>query len=467
MTNPGPAIAALTLTVLPVAIAIAGPAPKPPMRQYDTPFYIIHTDLDIEGVREAAVRMTAMAREYSRRTAGFSGAIRRKLPFFLYRNTTDYYAAGGMPGSAGLYKGDKLMAVAGKKTSSRTWHVVQHEGFHQFAHSVIRGKIPVWVNEGLAEYFGEAIYTGDGFVTGIIPPYRLRRLKRLIEAGDVKNVREMMQMSYKQWVGDLAITNYDMAWSMVHFLVHGDDGKYVKALGAFINDISVSRMRYEQAWAKNFGRDLDAFQKRYIAWWLARGDTPTEDLYNQAAAAIVTSFYARAVGQRKTFDDASEFLAAAESGSLKPNMKDYLPPALLKSALPRARRMGKWAIEERSRLTPLLVCTLPDGRRMEGAFLFRKGIVASVDVKLKDKPKETPDQAPTTRPRTQPTTRPAAPEAKPIAEAVTLARAYLAMGRRDKAAAILRKTLAEDPASPHAAEAKALLAGIAAPSPTP
>ena len=33
---------------------------------------------------------------------------------------------------------------------SRTWHVVQHEGFHQFVFAVIRGEIPTWVNEGLA-----------------------------------------------------------------------------------------------------------------------------------------------------------------------------------------------------------------------------------------------------------------------------------------------------------------------------
>ena len=52
------------------------------------------------------------------------------------------------------------MAFAGEHITAYTWHTVQHEGFHQFAHAVIGGDIPTWLNEGLAEYFGEALFTG-------------------------------------------------------------------------------------------------------------------------------------------------------------------------------------------------------------------------------------------------------------------------------------------------------------------
>ena len=66
-----------------------------------------------------------------------------------------------------------------QKMDARTWHTVQHEGFHQFAHVVIRGDLPIWVNEGLAEYFGEAVFTGDGFVSGVIPPTAMTGIRRL------------------------------------------------------------------------------------------------------------------------------------------------------------------------------------------------------------------------------------------------------------------------------------------------
>lgn len=231
------------------------------MKAYETPYYIIHTDLDLEGTREAAVRMTATAEEYHRRTKGFAGKIRRKLPFYLFRHAKDYYAAGGMPGNAGVFDGKKLMAIAGEDTSQQTWHIIQHEAFHQFAASVIRGDIPVWVNEGLAEYFGQGIFTGDGFMVGVVPPGRLQRLKAGINGNQLKPLGKFMQMSYKQWSDEFTDANYDQAWSMIHFLVHADDGKYVKALAAFMNDIGVRRMPYELAWEKNFGKNIAAFQK--------------------------------------------------------------------------------------------------------------------------------------------------------------------------------------------------------------
>ena len=51
------------------------PGPGAKMQEYRTRYYVIHTDLDIDAVREAAVRMTSMAEEYHHRTQGFSGVI--------------------------------------------------------------------------------------------------------------------------------------------------------------------------------------------------------------------------------------------------------------------------------------------------------------------------------------------------------------------------------------------------------
>jgi len=72
---------------------------------------------------------------------------------------------------------------------------VQHEGFQQFIHAAGGGHIPIWINEGLAEYFGEALFTGDGYVVGLIPPQRLARGKQRIQQGQFKSLRKMMLMS--------------------------------------------------------------------------------------------------------------------------------------------------------------------------------------------------------------------------------------------------------------------------------
>jgi len=435
------------------------------MKIFETRYYFIHTDLAPAGAREAAVRMTAMAEEYHRRTRGFGGAIRHKLPFHLFRKAEDYYAAGGLRGSAGLYTGSKLLAIAGERTSPRTWRVVQHEGFHQFVHHVIRGQIPVWVNEGLAEYFGEAVFTGDGFVVGVVPPGRLRRLKSRIEGGKLKSVREMMRMSYRQWREQLAGGNYDQAWSMVHFLVHADDGRYVRALNAFLAAVS-GGMRYENAWVKHFGRDIEGFEKRWREHWLGAPAEPTRELYQKAVVATLTSFFARCVARRQRYATAEAFLDAAEDGKVTCDLSDYLPPALLAANLPRARRLGTWTIDTPPAGLPRLVCRTGDGRRLVGRFRLRGGKVDRVTVEVKgpaDEAAEPVAAPPASHPA--PATAPLrAPAADPVGRAIALARAYAASGRKDKARQVLAAALKDHPGSPRVPEARKMLRHMGPPT---
>src|SRR3712207_464689 len=76
---------------------------KKMLPKYEGRYYIIHTDLTDDDLKEAELRMSRMAEEYHERTKGFAGDIRSKLPFYLYRNEQDYYAAGGTRDSAGFF----------------------------------------------------------------------------------------------------------------------------------------------------------------------------------------------------------------------------------------------------------------------------------------------------------------------------------------------------------------------------
>jgi len=391
-------LAALTLSLKAPAADPAG-APINGMKKYESRYYLIHTDLDPDDAREAYVRMDAMAEEYHRRTKGFGRTIRRKLPFYLFRTREDYYLAGGKIGSAGMFvvhpRESKLMAFAGKKLSPYTWHVIQHEAFHQFAFAAISHRLPVWVNEGLAEYFGHGIFTGDDFITGVVPPGRLERLKGALKAEKLKPFSKMMSLSHFEWSVGMSMYNYDQAWSMIHFLVHGEEGKYVKPLSTFISNISRGSP-YEKAWIRSFGRDIDGFEKKYRQWWLAQGKNPSADVYARVAASTMNSFFARSCSQQQRFESADAFFKSARAGKLKCHKLDWLPPGLLAQHLPQAARLGKWVIETPPRKLPQLVCQLEDGRKLVGTFAVRGGRVRRVSVKLV--PKEPRKQPPSTRP---------------------------------------------------------------------
>jgi hypothetical protein len=388
-------VLALTLFVLAVSIPPAQAA-RPArstdvpsgLQEYQSPYYDVYSDLEPERVQEAILRMTRMAEEYHERTKEFSGVIRQKFPFYLFRSPADYYAAGGMAGSAGVFMvsgGEaKLMAIAGEKNTGFTWHVVQHEGFHQFAHAVIGGQLPVWLNEGLAEYFGEGIYTGDGMVTGVVPPSRCKRIQDSINNKRFKSIRSMMLLSHEQWNMEMAGANYDMAWSMTHFLAHGDGGKYQAAFSQFVRDLGRNRP-WDRAWEANFG-SAEGFEKKWSDWWLAQDPMVTRDLYVKAAVSTMTSYLGRASTQKQTFDNLEEFTRVAKDGGIKIAQEDWLPPTLITSMLDLKDKLGKDVSYElgKDAKTPQVIASLADGTRVVASYnkLVKAGparIIVSID----------------------------------------------------------------------------------------
>ena len=343
------------------------------LKRYDTPYYEIHSDLEPERVKEAALRMTRMAEEYRERTAEFSGQIRKRFPFLLFKTAQDYYSAGAPPGSAGvyMYRGmeGKLMAIAGEESGAFTWHVVQHEGFHQFAHAVIGGQLPVWVNEGLAEYFGEGLFTGDGFVTGVAPPRRIARIQKSIKEGKLRPIRSMMLMTQQEWNSMLAGANYDQAWSMVHFLAHAEEGKYQKAMSHFVLEIG-RRRPWDKAWESAFGT-AEGFEQKWKDWWLTQPAHPTANLYAKACAMTYASFLGRGKLMKQSFDTFEEFVKAGKAGEIKvPDNEDWLPATLLQAALSMregAAKEATFALGKDPR-GPQVVATLKDGTRILATF---------------------------------------------------------------------------------------------------
>jgi len=370
------------------------------LQSYPTRYYVIRTDLDLDAVREATVRITAMAEEYHARTRGFAGSVTDRLEFYIFRHPADYYANGGPQGSAGVFVGDRLLAIGGDRVSPETWHIVQHEGFHQFAHHVIGGDIPTWVDEGLAEYFGESLFTGDGYVSGVISQNRLQRVRYLIQNKQFKTIAQLMTIDRITWNQQLSGANYDQAWSMVQFLAHGEGGRYQKAFSGFISDVA-KWSRWQDAWKKHFGADAGAFESAWRDYWTSVPDNPTADLYVEAVVRTLTGYLGRAAARKQTFETAEAFFDAARGGRLERHAEDWLPADLLTDALGPAPQLGRWLIEDASATRGKLVLTLPGDRRVVGVYTVRNGRIGDVTIEDASKPGASAPQR-TARPGTQP-----------------------------------------------------------------
>jgi hypothetical protein len=419
--------------------ASAQDSPPSSFKRYETPYYIIYSDLEPDRVKEAALRMTRMAEEYQHRTADFSGRIRDQFQFWLFKDAADYFSSGGPAGSAGVYMSHKrlLMGIAGENQRDFTWHIVQHEGFHQFADAVIRGDLPAWLNEGLADYFGEGLFTGDGFVTGVVPLRRLAAVQDSIKNSRFKPIRSMMLLSRKNWNAALgagmggAGANYDQAWSMVHFLAHAENGKYQKALTQFVLEIGRGRP-WDKAWLSSFG-PADGFEKQWKDWWLNQPPHQTADLYAKACAMTYASYIGRAKSQKQTFDNFEEFISVAKEGNVNvPDNDDWLPPTLLQSALRMRTEAAKEAAFTfgKDPRGPQVIATMKDGTR----------ILATFD------PKARPSRTKV--------------ETDDLTPAIAQAESLLADQKKQEARKLLTEAIKRNPKSPDADKARKLLQGI-------
>jgi hypothetical protein len=372
---------------------VAAFAAEPALRPYESKYYVIHTDLPDVDAREAQARMTRMAEEYRNRTAEFSGQIKSRLPFYLYKDLQGYRAAGGAEKSGGYFDGEKLMAVTLRRGDGlidpATWHIVQHEGFHQFAHAVIGGEIPMWADEGLAEYFGEGLFTGDGFVTGLIPQARLVRVRAALRDHQYRPLREFVAITREQWNARIEMKDYDQAWSLVHFFAHGDEGRLQKPFNTFMREVGGGGDA-DQAFNR-YLKPIPRLEERWRDWWLALPDDPTTEGYARATLATLTSFLARAHARGQAFAG-FDALIKTPADQIRQQEDDWLPPSLFTRAIEEAKG-AEFVLVKSADRPPSIVATLKDGTRLAGRFAIKDGHPESVRVEVLVKGRAAPADA--------------------------------------------------------------------------
>ena len=364
------------------ALLTAETAAAPPA-SHECRHYVLHTDLAGPEAREATLRLTRMAQLYLQRTEGFAGKIDARMRVYLYGDPDAYERSGAAKGSAGVFDGERLLVLAIRRkdgsVANATWRVMQHEGFHQFARAVIGGEIPTWANEGLAEYFAEAVFTGDGFVTGPVPQERLVRLRKMLTDGRYPPLKDFLELSREGWNAQLQTRNYDLSWSLVHFFAHGGGGTLQDAFAQFMNDVAEGKPGGE-ALRRRLGTAPD-IERAWRAYWLGLPDEPTTDRYARATVAMLTSFLARAHAAGHRFDDFDK-LVQTPAGELEFAGDAWLPITLWKTALEEVRLMrdegARFNLLTGADGLPEIDVALRAGTRVTGTFTLRDGKVADV-----------------------------------------------------------------------------------------
>jgi hypothetical protein len=185
-----------------------------------------------------------------------------------------------------------------------------------------------------------------------------------------------MRLAHMRWNEAMRIENYDHVWSVAHFLVHADSGRYRDAFDGFLR-AAARGQNATAAWGEHFGphglaqpADLERAWRRY---WSSRPDHPTDAVYAEAAVRTLASLLARATARGQRFDDFAAFREAAEAGQLKMPESDWLPASLGQMA-------GAWVEDLSSRGATF---TLADVRSREPRVVVRQGGGATIEGRFK------------------------------------------------------------------------------------
>lgn len=263
-----------------IALTVATSANADGLKQFPTKYYIIHSDLEAKDLKPLAVHMDAVFNEYKRRfsKAGLTGNKKRgKENLYLLSTREKYNQMLGKFGidasnSGGMffYNGNEggLATWVLDKSRKNTIDTLQHEGFHQFAHSYIGGDLPVWTNEGLAVYFEQAKLIKGKYKTGIAEPYRIASVRKAIDDDYLFKIEDLINITSKQWSANMGhpirgSLQYNQSWSLCHFLIHGNKGKYQRAFNGYLSMIAKGTDS-NKAFAKAFGTsNYDALAKKW------------------------------------------------------------------------------------------------------------------------------------------------------------------------------------------------------------
>lgn len=390
-----PGRAALLLCL---ALCFLAPAPaRSADISLESRHYSIYSDLDRELTEDLAQRADAMYDEYARRLADFSppGGAPQRFELRLFARRADYMALAGdrFVNSGGIFLPGRNLLAAYLEEQGRDnlRRVLQHEAFHQFAHTNISPNLPNWLNEGLAQVFEEAIFVDGKFLLGEVPPRRQRQLEHDMLNKRLVPFRSLMTLSHQQWqqaMRDEEITGtlYNQSWAMVHFLVFATDAKAPRAPRYRAQLIEwLRRMHFgedpNEAFSKAYSDNIEGFQARFVEW--ARTLQPTPQARVAENQQVLADLLRELHGKR-TFKTVAEFRQEIVSrsyrihythGSIKWNTGDN-PAIYFADLRGRAYRADQLLFEPRAGAPiPDLVCRPDDCLPMRTRFHLADGKV--------------------------------------------------------------------------------------------
>jgi hypothetical protein len=163
-----------------------------------------------------------------------------------------------LSGPAGSY-----LTVAMHRERGRTFQYL----FHEYTHFIVRqnmGDVPMWLNEGLAEFHStfRATPVEGRSVLGDPPSSRLTRIQRgpLLPLRDILTAADGVAL---EGDAERASAFYAQSWALVHFLMLGESGTHRAQIAAYLSAMAAGQP-VPAAVSAAFGMSIDALEAAVV-----------------------------------------------------------------------------------------------------------------------------------------------------------------------------------------------------------
>lgn len=221
-------------------------------RRVDSPLFVVITDS--EDQRTAEVAAQNLEAIFNVLHGIFDPVIdpepeRYKIVAYLFARRSAFEAMREElrldASAAGFYAPPGVLAFHLEESQDTVVSVMLHEATHAFVdrHVKKRGVVlPLWMEEGFAEYIGNSQITRKGeLVPGKTVKrklvmahggalrittqagWTLEQLKAAVRRGEAPPLREVLAASYSVFYGEHQQEHYALSWLFVHSLWHADD----------------------------------------------------------------------------------------------------------------------------------------------------------------------------------------------------------------------------------------------------
>ena len=291
-------------------------------KRLDSPNFVVVGDVAADDLKNIARRFEAFRETLSRVLTENATATAVPTIVLVFPSDSAFslfkprYNGKPVP-LAGLFmpRQDANYIAIVRDLDERTLRVV----FHEYAHLIISnvsGVVPVWLNEGLAEFYSTFEMTADGreALIGRTVPGHLDRLNqtRLLPLEDMLKVERNSPL-YNE--GDRRSVFYAQSWALTHLILLGQPPRR-EQLGRYLERLANGQPEMT-AWEQAFGaermdRELSAYIGRSafrayrftFANRLGTFDAPVAALQPADSEALLANFLV----QQQRYDEAAERL---------------------------------------------------------------------------------------------------------------------------------------------------------------